>query len=191
MRRDDSARSGVPEDSPLERGPFSSLCGTQCPLWARETIVPGGRTDIVVSFGNASLGEVAVLLIELKKGVATDDNQLERLRRWFEGQAGTRLGPVVISQENDGQRGGFFLRSWSGVCQRLRREAATSTATPQIVTALALAFVGAVEQNILHMSHGLVSAVRRSSKIILPLGQREQALSHLEEWLRLLDGGFR
>jgi hypothetical protein len=164
----------LPDDGVLER------CAPHCPVLAREAPVPGGRTDLLVRFG-----DVALTLIELKKGMPTDLEQLERFLLWFKDQPEELLRPVIICHGEDVERGDFLVRSWHGVSQRLRSEAKAQKDAQPIVATMILGFAGAVEQNLAGLSSGVANAAAKLGNTFIPSEACNQVSTHLEGWLDL------
>ena len=106
-------------------------------------IPPEGRLDIVVDCDGAPR-----VVIETKLRSAEEcflDDQLGRYRK--------RLGDckgvlIVLDAEKDSYEG-FVVRRWKDVCVGLRRELLHVARGKHLVDAMILAFVGAVEQNLL------------------------------------------
>ena len=128
-----------------------------------------GRLDLVVSQGPVRLAVIEVKTREYS------DSDLEKHR-------GYRDSIVVSSPETeliflsvsppDSDPGGFRFLSWADVCVTLREIAPRLLAPRHILaTALILAFVGAVEQNLL----GFISP----EATLVPLGKVPRMVDHL------------
>jgi len=109
------------------------------------SIPPGDRLDIVVYCDG-----VESVVVETKLGSAEQydlDDQLRRYRkRLSDGHAKGVL--IVLDAEKDSYEG-FVVRRWKDVCVGLRRELFYVARGKHLVVAMILAFVGAVEQNLL------------------------------------------
>lgn len=112
---------------------------------AEVQITPEDRLDIVVK-----LGAKKRLVVETKLGSAQEDNlerQLGRYRnhlnRWH------AKGLLIVRDAEKESYEGFAVRRWLDVCIQLRRELPALARHNSLVAAMALAFVGAVEQNLL------------------------------------------
>ncbi|MGC9969336.1 MAG: hypothetical protein ABSE56_01980 [Bryobacteraceae bacterium] len=105
----------------------------------------GDRLDIVVK-----LGAKERVIVETKLGCAQEDDlkyQLGRYRnhidRWH------AKGVLIVLDAERESYEGFAVRQWADICIRLRRELPDFARRKPLVAAMALAFVGAVEQNLL------------------------------------------
>lgn len=117
-----------------------------------------GRLDLVVRFGKQ-----AIIVVEVKKGSAAQAD-IDKYGKWLSRQPELRNYPVLLATEDivplpsavedktDGDLNFTFV-SWKHVCLFLRRLARRYTNNETcVVAALILAFVGAVEQNLLGMT---------------------------------------
>jgi hypothetical protein len=107
-----------------------------------------GRMDIVVLF----LG-IAVIGVEVKPGLA-DRADIAKHRgygRWLEGRQERYKPKILIAAKGDRKEYNHFaLREWAGVCVDLREIALSLRDQGNfILAAMTLAFVGAVERNLL------------------------------------------
>jgi hypothetical protein len=112
---------------------------------AEVPILSEDRLDIVVKLG----GEERVI-VETKLGSAQEYDlkyQLGRYRnhidRWH------AKGVLIVLDAERESYEGFAVRQWADICIRLRRELPDLARRKPLVAAMALAFVGAVEQNLL------------------------------------------
>jgi len=128
----------------------------------RELTVPSGhpghegRLDLVIRFGAHAL-----IVIEVKKTGADEADTAKHpgYQLWLHEQAvpeSQRHSILLATTANKTEYDGFQFRSWADVCVRLRRMVVKSSQfrarTPLVTCALILAFVGAVEQNLLKFS---------------------------------------
>jgi len=131
----DEGRATCPGDAPVGRARTQT----------EEQIPPEDRLDVVVY-----CGETPHLVVEVKLRGAedVDERQLRRYRKWIERKGAKGVLLVVDAQRDD--YSGFAPRRWLDVCIELRRAAPLVARTkPSVVVAMMLAFVGAVEQNLL------------------------------------------
>lgn len=126
----------------------------------REVPIPEGRLDIVLRWPGKAL---LVLEVKVTDEESADTKKQNGYRNWMEMQRGERWKEALLLtlDANSGDsEGGFQRRDWRTICVKLRSLAArTLVATadgnsvrkrPSVVrAALLLAFVGAVEQNLL------------------------------------------
>ncbi len=128
----------------------------------REYPVPRGRLDILLMSG-----DVRVLAVEVKLDDAesADLGSLPTYRRWL-----GRTPAILLARAGAKKiyEGNFELRTWEEVCMALRRM--VPLLPPRIaltVRAMILAFVGAVEQNILTLPGNLGRRLERGDLSIL------------------------
>jgi hypothetical protein len=114
-----------------------------------------GRLDIIIEYE-----KVALIVVEVKR-VSTDEAELDKqggYRIWMDQQDAyneKRRFPVLLAskgEEEEEYPGGFRYISWAHVCVELRRVAPRYITGSPIVAAMILAFVSAVERNLLDMS---------------------------------------
>ena len=138
------------------------------PAVCRERVVPYGHTghegrlDILIDYEDLPL-----LVVEVKKGGAeqADVEKQEGYRRSLKERHPNRgLRPVLLvtSAQEATSEGDFVVRTWGEVCVELRRMAAgeLKSSVPRITVALILAFVAAVEQNLLGFSSNLIRRIK-------------------------------
>jgi hypothetical protein len=121
----------------------------------------GGRLDIVVDYpGHARL------IVEVKKTGAdeadTDKGMGYRRSQAAGSDTGSRCQYVLLATTGAQAEyaGGFRFRSWADVCVGLRRIIQHARGEMRFLTAaMILAFVGAVEQNLLGFSQALVARI--------------------------------
>jgi hypothetical protein len=143
---------------------ISECGGATLQVQAEQTIeVPdgSGRLDIVVEYERERGEKVALIVVEVKRGAPAEgglDRQLTGYRAWIDRQTAykeDRRFPVLLSSEDDEAKqlpGAFIPVPWEHVCLGLRRLAPRYVPGRPTVAAMILGFVGAVEQNLLHMS---------------------------------------
>lgn len=119
----------------------------------REVLIPHGRLDLLIE-----IGEGALLLIEVKRmasAEAADTDKHKGYREWFDKQhqAYKPTPQLLVVSAGDDDYKGFAPLLWSKLCINLRR------VLPEICrligpakAALLVAFVGAVETNLLRLS---------------------------------------
>lgn len=150
----------------------------------REVCVPRGhpekegRLDLVIS-----LEERVVIVVETKVGHAdtSDTAKQHGYGECLKKQEG-EIYPILLATDGDKQEyaGGFRLLRWADLCLALRRVVAELCAKQQIViAAMTLAFVGAVERNLLGFSIRAVDHVQLGR-----LATFDPRVSlHLERWV--------
>jgi hypothetical protein len=152
-----------------------------CPEWSartgppavsRELVVPAGhaghegRLDLLIDYKGLPL-----LVVEVKKGDAehADKKKQEGYRQSLEKRHPNRkLLPILLvtSAEEAISEGHFGVCTWAEVCVELRQMAAGSLNgnLPSIAVALILAFVAAVEQNLLGVSADLIRRIKEDKE---------------------------
>lgn len=150
------------------QSPPKGVIGSQPPEVKREHCVPyghsgqEGRLDLVIRFGDEAL-----IVVEVKKGdvdSADTDKQIG-YKKWVEEQAcrykySVLLGASAAEETYEG----FESRTWATVCLEMRRLAVEFCEEHRVMTAaIVLAFVGAVEQNLLGFSAELVKGICEDS----------------------------
>jgi hypothetical protein len=139
------------------------------PTVRRELVVPfghaghGGRLDLFIDYKGLPL-----LVVEVKKEDAeqADQGKQEGYRRSLEEKHPDRaLCPILLvtSAEEATSEGDFVVRTWGEVCVQLRRMAAGELKhrVPPLALALILAFVAAVEENLLGFSSDLIRRIKQ------------------------------
>jgi hypothetical protein len=123
----------------------------------REYEIPGGRLDVYIL-----RRECPVALVEVKLGTPEDSDLTSLLiyKRWFENKLQSSANGRLVLLAGAGEKthyDGFRLLTWSDLCLRLRTAARSLISNKKIMLAgVVLAFVGAVEQNLLEFSCDLV-----------------------------------
>jgi hypothetical protein len=154
------------------------------PVVLREPWVPQGhsdkhgRLDLVIRFEDR-----AVLVVETKVGHAdrSDTAKQHGYAEWLNKQEGKSY-PILLASDGEKQEyaGGFRLLKWADLCLALRRLVVELCAKEQIVLAtMALAFVGAVEQNLLGFSIAAVDDFQQGRFATFD----PTVVVHLEKWI--------
>jgi hypothetical protein len=119
------------------------------PTVKREVVVPDGRLDLVIRYPGRAL-----LVIEVKTNppgipaLAKQDFYL----RWLNQEHEPIRVPILLVVERPENSYGFEVLLWRDCCQTLRRLIpALRKKSGTTVAVMALAFVGAVEQNLLEL----------------------------------------
>ena len=119
-----------------------------------------GRLDLVIRYGDK-----AIIVVEVKKGDAdeADTDKHEGYNEWLDEQDYPKecKYPVLlaVSAENGAYKGFQFV-PWGSLCLEMRRLAVELRREKRVTTgAMVLAFVAAVEQNLLGFSAKLVQAI--------------------------------
>jgi hypothetical protein len=110
-----------------------------------------GRLDLVVRYAGRAL-----LVVEVKLGSADDADTAKQsgYAEWSKAQPEPLQQPRLLATdaEESESEGGFELVPWEHACQKFRRFALKHIAENRVsVAALTLAFVAAVEQNLLRL----------------------------------------
>jgi hypothetical protein len=122
--------------------------GDARPEAKREVRIRGGtrRLDILIRFGTADL-----IVVEVKTGRAEDaatEKQMDYTAEADKRHISHKVLLITEAQEPDYR--GFKPRRWAEVCTELRRSAQLALRQERtVVAAMILAFVGAVEENLL------------------------------------------
>jgi hypothetical protein len=141
-------------------GPTVAQCHVE-----REYVIPGGRIDLLVSWEGFSL------LVEVKTSGAMASHQWESYLSWLGKRAGRVAAVLLAVDEPDVVPDEWQFCSWSSVVTSLRDWSAGGLASSiQMKDVMTLAFVGAVEQNILGLRSSKHSNVPR-------------IVDHLKAWL--------
>jgi hypothetical protein len=173
----------------IEQHSALQYCGDHCPVSSREVWMPQGRLDILMRFGTQ-----ASLVIEVKTRPPADlKNQLGLYRSYMTSIPGACPPGVLlwVADDSDTERNGCLARGWAGVCRRLRSFVATALLSKenQISAALILAFVSAVEQNLLGLSTHVLRAVNRKNNFLVSPSMTDRLLTHLRASTPTTSGG--
>lgn len=139
-----------------------------------------GRLDLVIRYGRTLL-----VVIEVKKTGADEADTMkhEGYARWVREQNYPKTISILLATDAvSAEYGTFQFSSWAKVCVELRRLAPLLAREWRVtVAALMLAFVGAVEQNLLGFSAGMVRNVSAGRMSLF----NSKIVSHLSECLGL------
>jgi hypothetical protein len=154
------------------------------PIIERERFVPkgheghSGRLDLVIRYANHAL-----IVIEVKKGSADDADTLKQdgYAKWIGQQPEPEKHSILLVTDGDEEVShNFMVRRWCQICVFLRQLAARRPkGLSHTSIALMLAFVGAVEQNLLDMSASHIRRVAKGAELHSP-----QVVDHLKTALR-------
>jgi hypothetical protein len=132
----------------------------------REFCVPhghvdhAGRLDLVIRFGGHT-----IIIVEVKVGGAesADTAKQQGYSRWLAKQKFSNRHSIFLAVSAEGETyHGFTFFSWANVCVEMRRLATEIANEGRIsAAALVLAYVGAVEQNLLGFSFDSVQRICR------------------------------
>jgi hypothetical protein len=141
-----------------------------------------GRLDLVIRYGNRP-----IIVVEIKKAEAegTDTAKHEGYKRWLEEQNCPHAIFLATSAEEETYEGFSFLR-WADVCIEMRLLAIDlcKEQPPRMTTAaMVLAFVGAVEQNLLGFSAERVRKICNDRLILF----NTKVVDHVKSFLRKLE----
>lgn len=142
----------------------------------RELVIPEGRLDLLIQFG-----EEAFLIVEVKT-TSADSAETAKQRgycEWLDRQsAGYKPRPVLLAvdaKEDDYE--GFRPLRWADLCTGLRRMLPDLQERIGLVkTAMVTAFIGAVEENLLHLT--VPSGTRQGSSLFY-----RRTMEHLQDCL--------
>ncbi len=119
------------------------------PTVQREVVVPDGRLDLVIRYSGRAL-----LVIEVKTNAPGSPAlaKQEPYVRWLHQEHEPIRVPILLVAERPENPHGFEVMFWRNFCQTLRRLLPVLRKSKgTTVAAMALAFVGAVEQNLLEL----------------------------------------
>jgi hypothetical protein len=143
-----------PPDSSLER---------QRAEVQRESCVPyghverEGRLDLVIRFGDR-----AMIVVEVKKGESeqADTTKQAGYTRWLKKQDCPHKKSILLATAGEEETyEGFSFLSWADLCVEMRLLGMALKEDSRLAAAMVLAFVAAVEQNLLGFSAGLVRKI--------------------------------
>ena len=150
----------------------------------REEVMPAdtegdaGRFDLVIRFRDA-----LVVLVEakLRQGQPADRRQLKKYRAWLDGpEARDKRAVFLVPEAVSEPYPGWTVRRWADVCVELRRVASRMCRQEQTLpAAMTLAFVAAVEQNVL----GFEALRPRTAPSPEPTLMNPRMIKHLEAFL--------
>lgn len=155
-----------------------ALAANVQPSFHTEFSIPAGRIDILIRFAKKASAVVEI------KVIAAEDADTEKHRRYLRElrrkEEPVRDTVLIASRGEEAVFHGFRLRTWRSVCQELRRVAVDLVQDRRtVLAAMVLAFVGAIERNILKL-HSLSGEERGGMSIY---GHAE-VVEHLQGWLR-------
>jgi hypothetical protein len=121
----------------------------------RELVIENGRLDIVISIDDPQM----ILLIEVKL-TSADEAETDKNKgysEWLTKQSpeGCKRAMLLIVDAEEGELHGFVPIRWAELCIRLRRMVCCSDLRNRLSVvkrAMFVAFIGAVETNLLHLS---------------------------------------
>jgi hypothetical protein len=140
--------------SPAEYG---DCCVSAC---REKSILDNSRKlDVVVSLDGKPL-----VVVEIKKKAAEDESgKLRDYRKWADGNSVPYMILLGIEGESSDDDCGFEIRQWADVCVELRKCSGEICEKKGVLAAaMVLAFVGAVEQNLLGFSAPMADSFSRN-----------------------------
>ena len=153
----------------------------------RELPIPEGRLDLVIE-----CGFIVLLVVEVKKGSAEEAATAKQAgyQDWSTRQMRPHTQAVMlVSAAEEEVYEGFRPQGWGTLCQQLRRLAPQLCQEARVIeAALILAFVGAVEQNLLGFSSALVQRVAQGHPVLLPAAIGNHLAGGLPPAEETLDG---
>jgi hypothetical protein len=170
-------------------GITSAQKSDRSPVLVREVRVPHGHSD---REGRLDLlitcGDEALVYVEVKLGAAedADTGKQQGYRKYLEQQTrvpvANRHAILLITDAAKPEYAGFTPLRWSDVCVRLRRMVSVMVAENDLIVAgMTLAFVGAVEQNLLRISAALALLAVEHKPALLGPEVANHILRSLEE----------
>lgn len=158
------------------------VCRGMCPTVVRERpLAEGyeghtGRADLIIEFERA-----ACILVEIKAGpAAAVDKHPGYLRSLKKHHAKIKGGILLATDRELDSLGGLRFRRWSDACIELRRQAARMKRSHGLVAAaMTLAFVSAVERNLLHFPGAALALIADDRPALLSWSQIEELERHL------------
>jgi hypothetical protein len=152
-------------------------------VWVLEgTVGRTGRVDILLR-----LSRTVLLLLELKLGPPSAE---EKQQGYLQSSGAFRPGILIArAMDSEAEEAGFIVRSWAGICSRLRQIAARIVLEKekQVLAALVLAFAGAVEQNILDFNAASLRSINKRQRTLMPREKVESIRKHLQGWLQTVE----
>jgi hypothetical protein len=128
---------------------FAAQCEDQKVEVLREQVIPGGRLDVVLEFG-----AVALVVIEVKTTTAenAETAKQRRYREWCESRGVPYRLVLLCAEAEEEEYEGFIALSWADFCLEVRRLIRTLMGEIGLVkTAMIIGYIGAVENNVLHL----------------------------------------
>lgn len=162
---------------------------TQCPHFEakRECCIAhgheghAGRLDLVIRYGDKAL-----IVVEVKKGDAdeADTSKQYGYKQWIDEQNCKTYPVLVAVAANEAMYEDFPFVSWGSLCIEMRRLAVNFCRESRVTTAaMVLAFVAAVEQNLLGFSAGLVQEICKGRVALF----NAAVVDHLERFVNALE----
>jgi hypothetical protein len=137
-----------------------------------------GRLDLVIRFA-----DLAILVVEVKKGDAdeADTSKQSGYAEWLKDESYTEKHSVLVAADAEATAyEGFEFRSWGTLSIEMRRLAVGMCKDNRVMTAaMVLAFVAAVEQNLLGFSAAVVKAVCEGKTLLF----NTAVVDHLKEFV--------
>jgi hypothetical protein len=136
----------------------------------------GRRLDIEICYPGKALIIIEIKVVEAEEA---DTKKQREYYSWLQLQPFKWKFPVMVAVAGmQPKYEGFDLQTWKNICIRLRRDTLREEMAKDVVcVAMILAFVGAVEQNILNLPRGKQPGAR------YPSVNWMEAANHIEEWL--------
>ena len=139
-----------------------------------------GRLDLVIRFG-----ELGILVVEVKVGKAegADTAKQDGYQKWLNQQKGEHY-QVLLARDGDKEEyeGGFRLLKWADLCIGLRHVAKDALSKRETVrAAMILAFVGAVERNLLGLSIAAIDQFEHGHLATFD----PRVVDHVQRWTSL------
>jgi len=135
---------------------IAKYCRTHRFSVKREHCIPDGRLDLVIEFGQGREGAILVIEVKTTSADEADTGKQKGYCKWLEGRR-VRYKPrpiLLVTDAEEGEYEGFAVLAWSGLCIGLRGmlvELQSRRRIGLVRTAMVVAFIGAVESNLLHL----------------------------------------
>jgi hypothetical protein len=137
----------------VEDGPTARFCCQHGFRVEREQCIPGGRLDLVLEFGQR---EGALIIVEVKTTSAeeADTAKQKGYCEWLYARPTRYKGqPILLAAGAEAHEyEGFAALEWSDLCIELRKMVPSLRKRIGLArAAMIIAFIGAVESNLLHL----------------------------------------
>jgi hypothetical protein len=168
--------------------PPDSLLKRQRAVVRREYCVPyghidrEGRLDLVIRFGGR-----AMIVVEVKKGESeeADTTKQAGYTLWLDEQDCFHKKSILLATAGEEESyQGFSFLSWADLCVELRLLAMALKRDSRLAAAMVLAFVAAVEQNLLGFSAALVRNICEGQVSFF----NPRIVDHIEMFLKKSEG---
>ena len=168
--------------------PPSAVAGLERFEIEREACIPHGhedqegRLDLAIRYR-----DIAIIVVEIKKGNAEGADTVKHggYNRWLESQSHRcKYRVLIAASAEEATYDDFRFLSWGAVCVEMRRLAVDVCKDGRVTqAAMILAFVAAVEQNLLGFSAEIVREICKGGHMLFNVA----VVDHLEQFIRRLE----